>query len=283
MAESFKYFSELSEYNALKSQAEEAARFKDEVQTQQGDVLAATIGAPSGEKLISSVLESEGVKKAAKQFLKTGNQDVDNLVGDVIEGKGSVVDALSKTAQAKLQDLKTGVLRNTRPDPNEGSIELEDLSRPEELTPEEITPETLDEQPTTDISDLLPEGAGGRINDLSNAVVENGIVKNPSTMDFQDVSNGINEALNQTPADGIITGLSNAAETIGADVGTDAGIDSVLGGIEAAADVDPISAAVIGIPVAIAGIASSIAELFKKHHSEPSLADLPTPVFENGV
>lgn len=85
MANAYKYMQQMNNFDTslqseqLKDQAKEQLK-----QVKEG--VGELVGVPSSEALAKNALFSQGTKNLVKRFLKTGNDDIDGKVGDIIDG-----------------------------------------------------------------------------------------------------------------------------------------------------------------------------------------------------
>jgi len=85
------------------------------------------------------------------------------------------------------------------------------------------------------------------------------------------------EGLMNTITSAVTGGTEAAGE------GASGALDTALGVIDAISDADPITAILGGILTGGIGLIATFADLFKHHHSQPNLSDLPMPVMQSGV
>lgn len=210
-----------------------------------------------------------------RQQLPTMGEDS----GEGFDASG-LLDQAKSAIQGRAEDLISGIRQNVENRVNDFTDNIYDnvMNKVNQLNPMQ----------QSDMADLLPEGAGSRV-DLNPSqgyslasnepvTVENGVNLTAEAQDIPGaVANGISDAVDG--ATGAVEGMASTASGL-----LSGATDTALGTTEAIADADPVTAVLVGIPVAIGGLIASFAELFKKHHSDSDEAStLSLPSFQSGI
>lgn len=275
-----RYLSSVSNYNQEVGQLEIRANTERErKQLERNEIGNVTI--PIEGQVLTASLASKSLKDTAKKLLKTGDEDVDNALGEVIDGGNPVdvgtallnrgIDRATNAVRSRLQDTVSQALETQQPS---NDIEMQDVhnfdavrNQPDVPTQEEALEQIRSQQARPITNEDIPEGAGSR--------VSNGAADSDLT------SNGLSTSTGEA-TDAVATAGSSAAEA-GEDAGAIAGIWSDIAPAEAGLLDDPITA-IAGVGLAIGGAIASFIDLFKHHHSHaPDVANLPQPVLEAGV